>query len=236
MSKETPKLIYNRLSKVYDECYNEPIHTIENDFVFKYLLDNGFLEGKVLDVGSGTGIVLENIDLSPENYFGLDISESMLDISKSKFPKHFFFKGNMSNMPFEDNSFDSVISLFGSFSYSLNHSKTVQEIERVLKPNGKFFVMIYGRKYSSRESYILNKFHITSPATFFNHKEIKSLFSRFNKKKIFGITWFSDFLSKYLSPRFIKFIFNLEHRLFSSFFPDNFYFLTISGQKNAKTL
>ena len=47
MSKETPKLIYNRLSKVYDECYNEPIHAIENDFVFKYLLDNGFLEAKV---------------------------------------------------------------------------------------------------------------------------------------------------------------------------------------------
>jgi ubiquinone/menaquinone biosynthesis C-methylase UbiE len=236
MSNITPKLIYNRLSKVYDECYKESIHKIENDFVFRYLLDNGFLEGMVLDVGSGTGIILENIDLLPENYFGLDISENMLEISKRKFPKHFFFKGNMSNMPFEDNSFDSVISLFGSFSYSLNHSKTVQEIERVLKPNGKFFIMIYGSKYSSRENYILNKFNITSPAKFFTHSEIKSMFSRFKCKKIFGITWISDYLSKLLSPKISKFIFNLEQKLFSYLFPNKFYFITITGQKNAKTL
>lgn len=236
MRQVTPKHIYDRLSKFYDDCYKEPIHKIENDFVFKYLLDNEFFEGKILDVGSGTGIILENIDLLPENYFGLDISENMLKISKKKFPSHFFFKGDMSNMPFKDNSFDSVISLFGSFSYSLDHLKTVQEIERVLKPNGKFFIMIYGRKYSSRKSYILNKFNITSPATFFNHKEIQTLYSRFNKKNIFGITWFSDSLSKYLNPRIIKFIFYLEQRLFSYLFPNKFYFITITGQKNAETL
>lgn len=231
MSKETPKLIYNRLSKVYDECYNEPIHTIENDFVFKYLLDNGFLEGKVLDVGSGTGIVLENIDLSPENYFGLDISESMLEISKSKFPKHFFFKGNMSNMPFEDNSFDSVISLFGSFSYSLNHSKTVQEIERVLKPNGKYFIMVYGTKYQKRESYILNQFKINSPAKFFKGNELKNLFHDFGNVKIFGMTWFSELVSKHFSYSLTKIYHFLETKILGSIIPGRMFFLIIHENK-----
>jgi len=236
MKKLTPEIIYDKLSKVYDECYNEPIHAIENDFVFKYLLDNGFFEGKVLDVGSGTGIVLEKVNLLPENYFGLDISDNMLKISRNKFPKYHFIKGDMSNMPFEDNSFDSVISLFGSFSYSFNHLKTVQEIERVLKPNGKFFIMSCGRKYHSRKNYILNKFNIVSPATFFDYKEIKSLFSRFDEKKIFGITWLSDFSSKFLNPKIVKFIFNFEQKYLFSFFPNKFYFITISGKKNAKTL
>ena len=233
MNSITPKQIYNRLSKVYDRSYKEPIHKIEDDFIYKFLADNGFTKGKILDLGSGTGVLLNHIGIHPDNYFGLDISENMLEISSEKFPKHKFIKGTMSNIPFDDDSFDCVLSLFGSFSYSLNHKKTVQEIHRVLKPNGKLFIMAYEIKYQKRESYILNKFNIKSPATFFCKNELKSLFKNFNKVKIFGMTWLSEFVSNHFSYYLAKSYHFLETKILGSIIPDKFYFQIITGKKNS---
>ena len=142
----TPKQIYNRLSKVYDRSYDEPVHRIEDDFIYKFISEKGFTKGKILDMGSGTGTLLSHLGISSDRYTGLDISERMIELSSMKFPNHKFVNGTMSKMPFDNNSFDSVLSLFGSFSYSLNHAKTIQEIKRVLKPNGKFIIMAYGLK------------------------------------------------------------------------------------------
>ena len=229
----TPKQIYNRLSKVYDRSYKEPIHKIEDDFIYKFLNDNGFTSGKILDLGSGTGVLLNHVNIHLDNYSGLDISERMLEISSEKFPKHKFTKGTMSNIPFDDGSFDCVLSLFGSFSYSLNHLKTVQEIQRVLKPNGKLFIMAYGTKYQNRESYILNKFNIKSPATFFCKSELRDLFMDFNTVKIFGMTWLSEFVSNHFSYAFAKSYHFLETKILGTIIPNKFYFQIITGKKNA---
>lgn len=236
MDITTPKQIYNRLSKIYDNCYKEPIHRIEDEFVYKCLAENGFTEGKILDIGSGTGALLNHIGINPDNYKGLDISENMLEISSQKFPDHKFIMGTMSNMPFDDNSFDNIISLFGSFSYSLNFPKTILEIRRVLKPNSKFFIMAYGNKYQDRESYILNQFNINSPATFFRKRELKNLFKSFKEVKIFGMTWLSEYLSKYLPFKIAKSYHFLETKFLGSMLTDRFYFQIITGQKNAETL
>ena len=236
MNDITPKQIYNRLSKVYDRSYKEPIHKIEDEFVYKYLAENGFADGMILDIGSGTGVLLNHIGIKPDNYIGLDISERMIEISTEKFPNHEFIRGTMSNMPFDDESFECVISLFGSFSYSLNHRKTVLEIKRVLKPNGKFLIMAYGTNYQKRESYILNQFKINSPAKFFKGKELKNLFQDFGNVKIFGMTWLSELVSKHFSYTLAKNYHFLETKFLGSIIPDKFYFQIITGQKNAKTL
>jgi len=233
MDKITPKQIYNRLSKVYDKSYDEPIHKIEDNFIYKYLIENGFTDGKILDIGSGTGVLLNHIDIKPDNYTGLDISKKMIELSSKKFPNYNFIKGTMSNIPFEDNSFDSALFLFGSFSYSLNHAKTIKELNRGLKPKGKFFLMAYGLKYQTRKSYILNKFKINSPARFFKRKELKALFKDFDNVKIFGMTMFSEELSKRF-PYFISKAYHfIETNILGFLIPDKFYFLIITGNKHA---
>ena len=233
MNSITPKQIYNRLSKVYDRSYKEPIHKIEDDFIYKFLQDNDFTKGKILDLGSGTGALLDHLDIHPDNYSGLDISERMLEISSEKFPEYKFIKGTMSNIPFDDDSFDCVLSLFGSFSYSLNHQRTIQEIQRVLKPNGKLFIMAYGSKYQNRESYILNKFNIKSPATFFCKNELTDLFKDFNEVNTLGMTWLSEFISNHFSFSLAKVYHFLETKLLGSIIPDKFYFQIITGKKDA---
>ena len=43
---------------------------------------------KVLDLGCGTGLLLELLALQPEDYLGIDHSEKMLEELQSKFPEH----------------------------------------------------------------------------------------------------------------------------------------------------
>ena len=233
MDKITPKQIYNRLSKVYDRSYDEPVHRIEDEFIYKFISGKWFTKGNILDLGSGTGTLLSHLGISSDRYTGLDISESMIELSSKKFPNHKFIKGTMSNMPFEDDSFDSVLSLFGSFSYSLNHAKTIKEIKRVLKPKGLFFLMAYGLKYQTRKSYILNKFKINSPARFLKRKELKALFKDFDNVKIFGMTMLSEELSKRFPYSISKAYHFVETNILGSLIPDKFYFLIITGNKHA---
>ncbi len=233
MEKISPKQIYNRLSKVYDRSYKEPVHKIEDDYIYKFISKKEFTKGKILDLGSGTGTLLSHLGISSDRYIGLDISENMIELSSMKFPNHKFVNGTMSKMPFDNNSFDSVLTLFGSFSYSLNHAKTIQEIKRVLKPNGKFIIMAYGLKYQTRESYILNKFKISSPARFFKRNELKVLFKDFDKVKIFGMTMLSEEFSKHFPYSISKAYHFVETNILGSVIPNKFYFLTITGNKYA---
>ena len=43
---------------------------------------------KVLDLGCGTGLLLELLALQPEDYVGIDPSEKMLEELQRKFPEH----------------------------------------------------------------------------------------------------------------------------------------------------
>jgi len=229
MDKITPKQIYNRLSKVYDRSYDEPVHRIEDEFIYKFISGKGFTKGNILDLGSGTGTLLSHLGINSERYTGLDISERMIELSSIKFPNYKFVNGTMSKMPFDNNSFDSVLSLFGSFSYSLNHAKTIKEIKRVIKPKGKFLLMAYGLKYQTRKSYILNKFNINSPAKFFKRKELKALFKDFDNVKIFGMTMLSEELSKRFPYSISKAYHFVETNILGSVITDKFYFLIITG-------
>jgi ubiquinone/menaquinone biosynthesis C-methylase UbiE len=233
MEKVTSKQIYNRLSKVYDRSYDEPVHKIEDDYIYKFISDKGFTEGKILDLGCGTGTLLKNIAILPENYIGLDIADKMIGICQEKFPNNVFIIGDMSNIPNKEGSFDNVISLFGSYSYSNDHHKTTEEIKRVLKPKGKFLLMVCGIKYKSRKSYILNKFNIDSPARFFKKKELKLLFKDFDNVKIFGMTMLSEELSKHFPFSISKAYHFVETNILGSIIPNKFYFLIITGNKHA---
>jgi ubiquinone/menaquinone biosynthesis C-methylase UbiE len=88
------------------------------------------IDGKILDVGCGTGIISE---LYPSlDILGIDISRGMLSHHKGK---HQY--ASATDIPFSDNSFDSVICR--SVLHHLHEpTKALQEIRRVLKPGGRF--------------------------------------------------------------------------------------------------
>jgi ubiquinone/menaquinone biosynthesis C-methylase UbiE len=55
-------------------------------------------QDKVLDAGCGNGRLLDYVLLTPENYLGLDNSNSLLQIAKERYPSFQFLKKDLNNL------------------------------------------------------------------------------------------------------------------------------------------
>ncbi|MGB5364167.1 MAG: bifunctional demethylmenaquinone methyltransferase/2-methoxy-6-polyprenyl-1,4-benzoquinol methylase UbiE [Aureibaculum sp.] len=113
----------------------------------------------ILDIATGTGdfaIMLSK--LNPKKIVGLDLSKGMLDIGIEKIKKKNLDNliemvlGDSENLPFEDNSFDAITVGFGVRNFE-DLDKGLQEIYRVLKPNGIFVVL----ETSQPDNYLIKK-------------------------------------------------------------------------------
>lgn len=106
----------------------------------------------VIDLCCGTGDLSEIIKkTSPHACItGIDFSEKMLSVAKEKYTDICFMQGDVTNLPYADNSFDFAVMGFGLRNI-LNAEKAVEEVYRILKPNGKFLHLDFGRKnFASR--------------------------------------------------------------------------------------
>ena len=107
----------------------------------------GMTSGKVLDVGTGTGLLaIEFAKRVPGvEVTGLDLSDVVLELArdnvrKSEGPLRVSFeKGDAEDMPFEDDTFDLVISS-NTLHLIENPIRVFNEIQRVLKPQGAFLI------------------------------------------------------------------------------------------------
>jgi SAM-dependent methyltransferase len=81
MDKGEIRAAYDRVAADYDRHYGKPVHKAENTAVS---VDLHFLIGKddtVLDIGSGTGLLLELARLRPKKYLGIDLSPEMCRVA-----------------------------------------------------------------------------------------------------------------------------------------------------------
>ena len=95
----------------------------------------------VLEIGcgSGYGAYLLN-QLAPKSYLGLDVMEEQIALAKNKYPKfQFIVQGAEDLSQFADASKDTVI-IFGVLHHIPDWRKAIDEITRVLKPNGSLFL------------------------------------------------------------------------------------------------
>ena len=89
--------------------------------------------------GSGHGAYLLN-QLGPKNYIGLDVMAEQLELAKKNYPQFQFLLQDAEDLSqFQDESKD-VIIIFGVLHHIPNWRKAVNEINRVLKPGGSFFL------------------------------------------------------------------------------------------------
>ncbi len=102
---------------------------------------------KILDIATGTGdLAIMLAKINTEKVIGLDISEGMLKVAKKKIDQlHLNEKvemvlGDSEELPFEDHFFDAITVGFGVRNFE-DLEKGLNEIYRVLKPNGTFVVL-----------------------------------------------------------------------------------------------
>lgn len=100
---------------------------------------------KVLDVGCGKGYLLYDLMMAVPGIeiYGIDISRYAVTHAKEEV-QHFLQEGRAEALPFEDKTFDLVISITTLHNlYCFNLEKALKEIERVGKKNKYIVVESY---------------------------------------------------------------------------------------------
>lgn len=148
LSVEELRGIYARIAKRYD--IQHALTTAKTDQKGrKLLVEFSVSEGDtVLDCGSGTGTtgIMAAKKVGPNGkVIFFDLSEAMLSVARGKVDREnlaervVFRTGDMVHLPFDDNSFEVVLSTY-SLCPLYDPEKGALELYRVTKPGGKIAV------------------------------------------------------------------------------------------------
>ena len=131
-------------------------------------------ESSVLDVGCAKGFMLHDMaELIPDiNVKGIDISQYAIDNAIEDMKGH-VQTGDARELPFEDNSFDVVISVTTVHNFDRKECiQALQEIERVSQ--GKSFITVDAYR-NDEEKVAMNAWNLTAK-TILHVEEWKELF------------------------------------------------------------
>ena len=106
---------------------------------------------KLLEVGVGAGTDHLQWARAGVECYGVDLTEAAIETTKARFSMY-GFKTTLQQvdaeiLPFPDDTFDIVYS-WGVIHHSEEPNDIIAEIKRVLKPEGLFIGMLYGRHSS----------------------------------------------------------------------------------------
>ena len=95
----------------------------------------------VLEIGCGNGFggYLLN-QLGPKSYVGLDVMEEQVAIARSKYPHLQFLVQDAADLSLFADASKDVVIIFGVLHHIPEWRKVIDEIARVLKPNGQLFL------------------------------------------------------------------------------------------------
>ncbi|MDO6597474.1 class I SAM-dependent methyltransferase [Oceanihabitans sp. 2_MG-2023] len=170
------------------------------------------IHGNVLEIGCGEGYGLDLILKKAKNITVIDKSKYVLDKIKYRHPKTTILHQNippLSNL--KDNSFDVVIS-FQVIEHIKDVNLFINEIHRVLKPNGKAYITTPNAK----KSIARNPWHVKE----YKYSELNDLIKKkFIKYTIEGIQGNKKtdqyyFKNEQSVKRIMRFdIFNIQYKL-----------------------
>lgn len=114
---------------------------------------------KVLDAGCAGGrdcILLKNRGLKP---VGVDLSESLLEIARKKYPDIQFEYANFLNLPFKNKTFDGVWAHASLLHLETTEDvcKALNEFYRVLKQKGIIFISVKQQRGQKKTSVVWDK-------------------------------------------------------------------------------
>ncbi len=140
---------YDLLAEKYDNLFMDPNSLRENGKILEFIgnyLPKHLDSIELLDIGCGTGLLLDLIPSLAKNYLGVDPSGCMLTEFSKKHPGICLIQNTFEEQNFEKSEkFSLITSLFGSISYI--NPNSFGKILKLLKPNGKYFLMFYKPRY-----------------------------------------------------------------------------------------
>ena len=103
----------------------------------------------ILEIGCGAGTDSVEFAKYGANVTAVDLGEDQVAMTKLNMCLHDIespnvFQADAENLPFPDNTFDYVYS-FGVLHHTTDTQKAINEVFRVLKPDGHATIMLYAR-------------------------------------------------------------------------------------------
>lgn len=157
--KEIIKKSYNEQAALYAECDEMQTTNLKNLLNYFFNCKFNLVEGRLLDLGCGTGTFIKKIqnikeikhklNINKIKYHGIDLSYELLKEGKRKIPNNVVIVGDAECLPFKEESFDIVIS--NSVLHWLNvpesnHTpkQALREVFRVLNVNRPLAISVSG--------------------------------------------------------------------------------------------
>jgi ubiquinone/menaquinone biosynthesis C-methylase UbiE len=132
------------------------------EHLHRYAIASDYIKDRiVLDIASGEGYGSNIMSEKAKFVYGVDIDVSAVKKAKYKYKSANleFLAGSATHIPLDDNSIDTVVS-FETIEHHDAHSEMMNEIKRVLKPNGLLIISTPDKLYYSEKRSFNNKFHV----------------------------------------------------------------------------
>lgn len=142
---------YSRLAEEYDSAPNRAScwGRVSRETLAQIAID--FAHGTVLDVGCGTGFELAQLAASTVptvRFVGVEPAPKMCEVAAARtaeYPNVRILPGSFEDLPLEDDSVDYLYSLL-AFHWTTDLDRSVSELRRVLRPDGRMDLFFIGRK------------------------------------------------------------------------------------------
>ena len=99
---------------------------------------------RVLEVGCGSGVFLRRAADAGADVYGVDTSETRLELARARVPEADVRLADMESLPFGDDSFD-VVAGFNAFFFAVDMVAALREAGRVAKPGAPVVIQVWGR-------------------------------------------------------------------------------------------
>src|SRR6185503_9220174 len=137
------------------DFYDHPANTFWERYGRSTVERLGLTAGqRVLDVccGSGASTIPAAKIVGPGgSVIGIDLAQNLLELARSKAQQQGLHNvdlqsGDMTRLPFEDNSFDVAVCVFGIF-FVPDMESALRELKRVLRTGGKLAITTWGPRF-----------------------------------------------------------------------------------------
>lgn len=130
---------YDVFAARYDRPRSRGYHAMLDDLEAS-LVKHHAAGRDALELGCGTGLLMERIAPATRRLVGIDISPRMAEQAAAR--GHEVVVGDLTELPFEDGTFDVVYS-FKVLPHVVDLARALDEAARVTKPGGSLFLEFY---------------------------------------------------------------------------------------------
>lgn len=144
MNKEN---FYNSIADDFDSIMNMYDTNRRIEVIFDDFLGRENLKDKtLLDAGCGTGLFTRKAIERNAKVTSIDIAPKLVELTKKKNPDTNAIEASLLKLPFENDTFDYVISS-DVIEHTTNPYDATKELIRVLKPGGKICITVPNRTF-----------------------------------------------------------------------------------------